>query len=422
MKRIKVLAGVCAMTAGLVLGLGGCSEATTTSGGSGGDHGSISLPEKIEGDTIKVLGYDGWEQEHGDIRDKLMEWYGATVEYTVVDSAELQNKLSIDLVAGTTYDFTVVDHSLMLRDLAMPITQYVDTSDPIFEPTKQIMESLTYDGELYAMSSIPHMEVLIYNKTLLENLGYELPLDLYNRGEWTFDTMKQMILDLSQEKTEDGEALEPFSSWDLNAFLVANGTDLVVNKDMKKDFQLNFDDSRVRESLNYLRDISFVNKGFVYWQGWSQANFQLGTTAMIMDRFGNKTHFVSDLSFEWDFVPWPAGPSADENLAPGTVGTFGVPKGSKNPTGGVAYGYLFMKQDYERRQEYLRGYLTEEQVERFEALYPKIGYNWSSCCGLTDMNQIFYKISAGEDVTKVLEELRPTWQAEIDTYKASLKR
>lgn len=351
-----------------------------------------------------------------------MDWYGATVEYTVVTSQELENKLSMELVAGNTYDFTVVGHSTMLRDLALPITQYVDINDPIFEPTRKVMESFMYDGELYAMSSIPHMEVLIYNKTMLENLGYDLPLDLYNRGEWTFDALKKLVVGLSKEKTEDGEQLEPMSSWDVNAFLVANGTDLVVNKDGKKDLRLNFDDSKVRESLNFFREISFVNKGFIFWQGWSQANFQLGTTAMIMDRFGNKTHFVSDLSFEWDFVPWPKGPSADESIAPGTVGTFGVPKGSKNPSGGAAYGYLFMKQDYERRKEYLKGYLSEEQVARFESLYPKIGYNWSTDCGINDINQLYYKISDGEDITKVLEELKPTWQSEMDTYQASLKR
>lgn len=63
------------------------------------------------------------------------------------------------------------------------------------------------------------------------------------------------------------------SSWDVNAFLVANGTDLVVNKDGKKDLRLNFDDSKVRESLNFFREISFVNKGFIFWQGWSPGEF-----------------------------------------------------------------------------------------------------------------------------------------------------
>ena len=212
----------------------------------------------------------------------------------VVNSAELENKLSLELVANNTYDFMPVGQSTMLRDLCIPITKYVDQDDPIFASTKSIMDTFILDGELYAMSSIPHMEIVIYNKTLLDNLGYETPLEMYNRGEWTFDNMKKLVVDLSKEKTPEGEKLVPLSGWDYTGFLVANGTDLVTNSGVK-DFKLNFEDTKVRESLNFLREIAYVNKGFEFWQGWSQANFQLGTTAMVIDRFGNKTHFVSDL-------------------------------------------------------------------------------------------------------------------------------
>ena len=423
MKKRKILSVVLlAAMVGSVF-LTGCGEPAPSESGTAGtdNHGSVSLPKEIDGKTIKVIGYDGWEQEHGEIRQKLKDWYNATVEYTVVDSAELENKLSLDLVANITYDFMPVGQSTMLRDLCIPITKYVDQNDPIFASTKAIMNTFILDGELYAMSSIPHMEIVIYNKTLLENLGYETPLELYNRGEWTFDSMKKLVVDLSKEKTPEGEDLVPLSAWDYTGFLVANGTDLVTNSGVK-DFKLNFEDTRVRESLNFLREIAYVNKGFEFWQGWSQANFQLGTTAMVIDRFGNKTHFVSDLYFDWDFVPWPAGPSADENIAPGTIGTFGVPKGSKNPSGGAAYGYLFMKQDFEKRREYLQGYLTDEQVERFESLYPKISTTWSTNCGIQKIDELFWEIGKGTDVTKVLEQFKPKWQSDIDTYKASLKR
>ena len=38
-------------------------------GGSGkAEIKSVSLPEKLDGSVIKILAYDGWEQEHADIR------------------------------------------------------------------------------------------------------------------------------------------------------------------------------------------------------------------------------------------------------------------------------------------------------------------------------------------------------------------
>ena len=261
MKKRKVVSVVLLAVMIGTIALTGCGDTgTSESGASGtGNHGSVSLPKEIDGKTIKVIGYDGWEQEHGEIRQKLKEWYNATVEYTVVNSAELENKLSLELVANNTYDFMPVGQSTMLRDLCIPITKYVDQDDPIFASTKSIMDTFILDGELYAMSSIPHMEIVIYNKTLLDNLGYETPLEMYNRGEWTFDNMKKLVVDLSKEKTPEGEKLVPLSGWDYTGFLVANGTDLVTNSGVK-DFKLNFEDTKVRESLNFLREIAYVNK------------------------------------------------------------------------------------------------------------------------------------------------------------------
>lgn len=46
---------------------------------------------------IKILAYDGWEQEHADIRKQLKDWYGATVEYIVVDDKDMKNKLRVIL-------------------------------------------------------------------------------------------------------------------------------------------------------------------------------------------------------------------------------------------------------------------------------------------------------------------------------------
>ena len=66
--------------------------------------------------------------------------------------------------------------------------------------------------------------------------------------------------------------------------------------------------------------------------------------------------------------------------------------------------------------------LTDEQVERFESLYPKISTTWSTSCGIQKVDELFWEIGKGTDVTKVLEQFKPKWQSDIDTYKASLKK
>ena len=87
-------------------------------------------------------------------------------------------------------------------------------------------------------------------------------------------------------------------------------------------------------------------------------------------------------------MPFPVGPSGDKDSTPGTVGFYGIGEGAKNPTGGAAYIYLFCRQDYLKRGEYLRSYFTEEQAK----LHP-------------DRNKITRAIGAEEMVTPDYFEL-----------------
>ena len=245
---------------------------------------------------------------------------------------------------------------------------------------------------------------------------WKVPMD--ESGNWNWDTFKSLATGLAKEKTAGGEAITAFSSWDTTLFLKANNTGFI--KWEGTDYKLNLDDSKLREALNYFKELCTTG-AFTGWQGWSQADFQLGTSAMIVDRFGNKTHFVSDLTFDWDFVPVPTGYSGDENVAPGTIATYGIPAGSNNPTGGAAYIYLFCKQDYDRRKEYLANYLSDEQIERFESLYSKISRTYETI-GLNNTDELIWEIADGADVTSTLEAYKTKWQGELDTYTAGLKK
>lgn len=89
MKRFAALF----MSLCLIVGLGaGCNSSSSTGSGKV-TIDSVSLPKKLDGNKIRIMAYDGWEDEHGEIRKMLKEWYGAEVEYIVVDWKEQKNKL-----------------------------------------------------------------------------------------------------------------------------------------------------------------------------------------------------------------------------------------------------------------------------------------------------------------------------------------
>lgn len=65
-KTASMVLAICTVLSGLA-GCGGSGN-----GGSGkAEIKSVSLPEKLDGSVIKILAYDGWEQEHADIRKQL---------------------------------------------------------------------------------------------------------------------------------------------------------------------------------------------------------------------------------------------------------------------------------------------------------------------------------------------------------------
>lgn len=131
-KTAAMVFAICTVFSGLA-GCGGSGN-----GGSGkAEIKSVSLPEKLDGSVIKILAYDGWEQEHADIRKQLKDWYGATVEYTVVDDKDMKNKLAVDLAANITYDMMPINADRILNNLATPITKYVDLNEDIFKDYKK---------------------------------------------------------------------------------------------------------------------------------------------------------------------------------------------------------------------------------------------------------------------------------------------
>lgn len=406
----------------LVTMAAGCGESGSGGGGTGSvPIDSISLPEKLDSDVIKILGYAGWEGEHEEIRQILKEAYGATVEYTVLsDWKENENKIATELASGNSYDLVISGKSLYDKKLVQPLDSYFDLNDPIFKGTSRQIESQRFsDGKLYGITSTTYPQVILYNKTIMENNGLQDPLQTYKEGNWNFSTFMTLCKALASEQGTNGKRKYAFSSWDPANFLTANGT-YYVKAGADGKTQLNLEDPKLSEALNYFRELSYTAKAFTSWQGWSFSDFEAGNLPMMMERFGNKTA-STEFSFDWDIVPFPVGPSGDPDTTPGTVGFYGIGAGSKNPTGGAAYIYLFCRQDYLKRGEYLRGYFTEEQAKLYEELQSKVEAA-PALDGIVDPDKLMYDIMSGGDVAAKLQEYKPVWQAKLDDYDKAIQK
>ena len=124
---------------------------------------SKSLPAKIEGDTIRVLAFEGWTREHGKIIKELEKRYGATVEYTVTIWSQVANKLALDTASGISYDMTATDGTMVSKGLMQKVDKYFDLSEDVFSASRSVMQQAKDRGRFYMVNSTNYPFVILYN-------------------------------------------------------------------------------------------------------------------------------------------------------------------------------------------------------------------------------------------------------------------
>ena len=124
---------------------------------------SKSLPAKIEGDTIRVLAFEGWTREHGNIIKELEKRYGATVEYTVTIWSQVANKLALDTASGISYDMTATDDTMVSKGLMQKVDKYFDLSEDVFSASRSVMQQAKDRGRFYMVNSTNNPFLILYN-------------------------------------------------------------------------------------------------------------------------------------------------------------------------------------------------------------------------------------------------------------------
>jgi ABC-type glycerol-3-phosphate transport system substrate-binding protein len=88
-----------------------------------------------------------------------------------------------------------------------PIDSIIDWNDPKWADVKDIADSLIYKGEHYIAPlgyAFSDTQVLMYNKSLVEEEGLEDPYELYLKGEWDWDHFTGMMNEFVSRCKEKG--------------------------------------------------------------------------------------------------------------------------------------------------------------------------------------------------------------------------
>lgn len=260
-------------------------------------------PEQIEVEQRLV---DQFNRENPDLYVTLFK----------VPQGAYQNKMVVMMASRTAPDIIRIDHYAFPNYVRKEYFHEMDSlaaADPGFRREDffpQALEEGTYEGKLYGMNSMPGGIIMYYNKTMFRKAGLEDPYELWQRGEWTWDRVRDAAVKLTTR--ENGRprtfGLEIPSGTNTAIVLWAFGGDLLDAE--RKRCLLGKPESI--QAMQFLHDLRWrLNVAPTPSQAALSAfAFESGKLGMVFDWMGRAPRLRSTVrSFEWDICPVPKGPA-----------------------------------------------------------------------------------------------------------------
>lgn len=352
-KTSKILAGI--LAASTVLSLTACggdgattsdtpiTETTTAKTEWTGDNIEVTVAEEaiddtlnIEGQTLKWMGFYDLNPTN-DAPERSTELalfedtYGAKIEYIATTNATQFDDLATAIVGGTSPDIFVYDWRSFPYDINkgqyQPIDSIVDWEDPMWADVKDQADMFTWKGEHYVAPfgyGFNDFQILMYNKSVVEDMGMDDPYELYEKGEWDWDIFVDMM-----KTFQDGDSTKyGISGWWANAFVYTSG-DTMVKYDGEK-FTNNLYSPAIEKAQLVIEDI-WANQ--LVKRGWVDGSQAFTNNDCLFYSMGTWAYQAAQASMPDDviqIVPFPRNPDDETYYMNKRIFSHMWVKGSEN--------------------------------------------------------------------------------------------
>lgn len=363
-KAKKLCSGM--LAAAVILSLTGCDEsvgqsniasdvpqqsttATTTTNTLDDDiNNPVDITEFVEDDVLENpnITYFGFYDFRvaGDVKPAVKlfeETYGGKVDYISCAWDERIDKLQMMISAGDSPD--LVDREevsfpyMITKNVYEDLTDYIDLTQPHWQAYAPLVESYEWEGKhyYYPFTATALPDCLIYNKNVFDNLDLDDPKELYDSGNWTWDTFKQIMIQFME--SQEG-AIGGVYGLLSNDIMLTTGIPLVgyENGSIINNIE-SADLDRAANFLMELRREGLAVRGDGMWSN-EPAPLAKHKVAFLGVGTWKITDFCKDYSDEeYGFVPYPRDPSADKYYYNCSAQGYFVPRGSSNVEGAAAF-------------------------------------------------------------------------------------
>ncbi len=307
--------------------LSACAGGDSSGGDDDSGDGTKKLTFMFRGGTAEEKAYqkaiDAFEEQNP----------GVEVEMIVTAADQYATKLKAAITGNQVPDVFYIApgelrsyaHSNILLDL----TEYVENNDKINLDNiwKYGVDSYRFDGDTQGQGSIYAMPKdvgpfsLGYNKTMFEDAGLELP----DKDEpMTWDKFIEVNQVLTKDTDGDGE-IDQYGTgfnvnWVLQSFVWSNGGSFIDETQTK----VTVDTPEFAEALQWFADHQLEYEitpsiedaqTLDTYQRWMQ-----GQLAFFPVAPWDLATFDTELDFEYDVIPYPAGQTGESATWVGTLG------------------------------------------------------------------------------------------------------
>ena len=322
----------------------------------------IHLPDAAStpaaGKNIKLLSfYDEFHNyNEGEVVNTgfftFKEKYGCDIDWVETTWDQRMNDLANQVLSGDAPDFFPFETSLfpsgVMKGWIQSVDEYVDYNDPLWSGMRDyVYDYFSLAGKAYVICTDSDFgNVVLYNRRVLREWGYDDPADLFANDEWTWQEFYDMCEDFS-DPDADKFALD---GWYYPHGIIHSSGFTAVSYDPEQEkFVSNVDQPALERAQTLLYDLVKNECTFpIAERGWKTRNenngggmkeglmlFYItgvwdfrGTVESISAVYGDVTEG------ELMFVPMPRDDSGDgKYYMESSPKGYSIIKGARNPEG-----------------------------------------------------------------------------------------
>lgn len=313
---LLVLFASCSNRSGSAGAGSAASSAAESAAVSINEDGTVNNPEAVQVDPNMLVFWSLFTGGDGGFMDRIISAYNATGPAKQVHSimlvwADYYTKFQTAIATGNGPDIGV-SHASKLTELVeqgavIPIDSYLNEIGANLSDyySDNSINSVTFDGETYAIPLDTHAEILYFNLDYIERAGVELN----ENGQLDIDGVEDFIALLDQLKTAvgDGQSVisltnngdDPYRTWWATYFQMGgpalfseDGTAVTMDRAIGV---------RAAEFVKSLYDEGYVARGIVDHQQY----FQAGSAALYIGGTWATGALEQTQNLRFGAQPWP---------------------------------------------------------------------------------------------------------------------